>query len=131
MLFKYISALKGNAKTITKSVGIVVFCIFVFALFACLTAAVITITDFSYDIMPVITALISGISALISGYVLSRIFKENGLLCGFFAASVIFLSMVLLSLYYNTFGFSSILLLKLVITYTPAAIGGIIGVNTN
>ena len=87
--------------------------------------------DFSYTILPLLTTIISGISAAFNGFVISNIHKQNGLFWGIFAGLVVVLCLLIISVSLNYFSLSLNTLVKFVIILISGAIGGILGVNVN
>lgn len=96
-----------------------------------LTAFIITKTDFTFEILLPLTSVILAVSSFICSFITSRYHKENGLICGILAASVISVFVISISLFNNTFNISIPLLTKICSIYFSGAAGGIIGVNTN
>lgn len=124
--------LKGNsdgAKIVFRFIVLTVFCILTFLLFSSVVSLIILKTDFSYEILPVITAIILAVSAFACGFVISMLFKENGIVWGIFAAITIFAALVAVSVYTGRFCFSKALLIRFAITVIAGAAGGIAGVN--
>lgn len=94
-------------------------------------AFTITKTDFSYDILFPVTSAILAVSSIFCGFIISRMVKENGLICGVFSGLITSIFILLLSFIYKTFNITPALVTKLLITVISGAAGGIIGVNTN
>lgn len=107
------------------------FCILVAVGLFAFFAFIISKTDFSYDVLNIVTSVILAISSFICGFYISRWFKENGLICGVFAAVILSLFICSLSLYFSVFNFTGLLFIKLSIILISGCAGGIIGVNTN
>ena len=107
------------------------FCILVAVGLFAFFAFIISKTDFSYDVLNIVTSVILAISSFICGFSISRWFKENGLICGVFAAVILSLFICSLSLYFSVFNFTGLLFIKLSIILISGCAGGIIGVNTN
>ena len=107
------------------------FCILVAVGLFAFFALIISKTDFSYDVLNMVTSAILAISSFMCGFSISRWFKENGLICGIFAAVTLSLFICGLSLYFSVFNFTGLLFIKLSIILISGCAGGIIGVNTN
>ncbi len=118
-------------KAVFRFLVISVLCFFTVLLFMCITAAVISKMNFSYDMLMPVTAAAIALSAALDGYVLSRYFKENGLIWGMFAAVIIVVFLIIASAKYGTFALSDRLFTKIAVAVTSGAIGGITGVNIN
>ena len=131
MLYKFISESQNNLKVIFKIFLIVTFCLSVTFVLLCAAAAILSQTDFLYETLSAVTAVILGISAFLNSFVLSKLFKENGWFWGVFSATVLIVFIVISSVYYNTFNFSNIFFTKMVVVLASGTIGGIIGVNIN
>ena len=118
-------------KNIFRLIFICTLCIGCILLSFAFTAVIISKTDFRYESLVIVTSAVLAVNALFCSFVLSSFYKENGLVCGIFVALIISLFTVTLSLYYNCFNMSLILLTKLILIFVAGAAGGVIGVNTN
>jgi len=118
-------------KTVIKFLLISLFCFITVTILLCITALVISRINFSYEILTPIVAAVLALTAVFDGFLISRWFKENGLIWGVLSGLIIILLLLIFSLKYNTFEISSQLITKSLVTITAGAIGGIIGVNTN
>lgn len=96
-----------------------------------IAAIVISKTDFKYESLIIVTNLIIAVNSFICSFLISRFHKQNGLICGIYAAVTISLFIVVTAISNNTFKISPILLSKLCAVFIAGAAGGIIGVNTN
>ncbi|MBE6887023.1 MAG: TIGR04086 family membrane protein [Ruminococcaceae bacterium] len=126
--------LKGNAETIkiiSKLLLMVTVCLVTVILLFCAAAFAISNIDFTYESLPVIIASILSIASAFDGFVISKIFKKNGLFWGVFAGAVIFAFIFIISLKSGTFNVTSDFFTKMVICIIAGAIGGITGVNVN
>lgn len=126
--------LRGNAdniKIFSKVFLLILLCFITVVCLFCVSAFIICKTDFSYEVLPTVTALILGVSSLIDGFVISKFTKENGLFWGFFAGVVVILFVAIVSLTEKTFNITANLIMRFAITVIAGAIGGIAGVNTN
>ena len=94
-------------------------------------AIIVSKINISFDVLYPATAVVLGLSAALNGFVLSRWFKENGLLWGVLAALITVAVLTLISLYYASYTISVTYLTKASIIILSGAAGGIIGVNTN
>lgn len=122
---------KSIFKSIFYIAVLMAFCILVAVGLFAFFAFIISKTDFSYDVLNIVTSVILAISSFICGFSISRWFKENGLICGVFAAVILSLFICSLSLYFSVFNFTGLLFIKLSIILISGCAGGIIGVNTN
>lgn len=118
-------------KVVVKFILFALFCICGLLLFLSVAAMAITKIDFAYNALDPVTSAIVAISAIFSGFVTSRLFKENGLIWGVSAGVVISVFIIAAALYTDSFKISSTLLTKIVISLVAGAMGGILGVNTN
>lgn len=118
-------------KVVFRFVIISVFCIFTSAAMLYVLAIIVSKVNISFDVLYPATAVVLGFSAAINGFVLSRWFKENGMLWGIFAALITVAVLTLISLYYASCAISVTYLTKASIIILSGAAGGIIGVNTN
>ena len=118
-------------KYIFKFFIVSLLCFITTALSFSIGAAVISRTNFSYDILPTVTAAILAVSAIIDGFLISKWNKENGLIWGVLAGIVITVFVIVASFKFETLFLSAQIAVKCAITVTAGAIGGIIGVNTN
>lgn len=124
--------LKGNSDSIKialKLVLLVILCIATTLLCAAVASLIILKTDFSYQSLPVVTAAIMAVAAFFCGFVISRLFNQNGIVWGIFAAVAIFVALVCVSVYLGRFSFSKAFLIRLAIVVIAGAAGGITGVN--
>ena len=131
MLQKIFLNKTDTIKIILKILFITLFCVCTVLFLFAITAFVISKTDFSYNILFYAITAILAVSSAFCGFVISKQFKENGLIWGVFAGIVISLFIVVLGIIYNGFIFTSSLFTKIIITVISGAAGGIIGVNTN
>ena len=107
------------------------FCFFSAAVLMFISAFVLSKINFSYEMLLPVTAVILAVSATFDGFVISRWYKENGLIWGILAGIILICIIVFYSVLYDTFCISAQLFIKAVVAITSGAIGGIIGVNTN
>ena len=122
---------KSIFKSIFYIAVLIAFCIMIAVSLFAFFALIISKTDFSYDVLNMVTSAILAISSFICGFSISRWFKENGLICGIFAAVTLSLFICGLLLYFSVFNFTGLLFIKLSIILISGCAGGIIGVNTN
>ena len=118
-------------KVVVNFILFALFCICSLLLLLSVAAIAITKIDFAYSALDPVTSAIVAISAAFSGFVASRLFKENGLIWGISAGIVISAFIIAAALYTDSFKISSVLLTKIVISVVAGAMGGILGVNTN
>ena len=118
-------------KIICKILIIFLLCFVTTAVLFCTAAAIIANVNFSYDILPAVTASILSFSAFADGFLISRWNKENGMIWGFLAGTIITVILVAVSVKCGTISPSGQLIVKSLINMSAGAIGGIIGVNTN
>jgi len=120
-----------NIKNIFKIIFLVLFCIAVVLVMFIISSFVISKTDFSYQTLNTFTSAILAVSAALSGFVISRWFKENGLILGVFSGLIISFFVIALAIVFKTLNFNPVFITKLIITIISGAAGGIIGVNIN
>ena len=118
-------------KIICKILIIFLLCFVTTAVLFCTAAAIIANVNFSYDILPAVTASILAFSAFADGFLISRLNKENGMIWGISAGIIITVILVAVSVKCGTISPSGQLIVKSLINMSAGAIGGIIGVNTN
>lgn len=131
MLYKFAFNKSDIFKFIFRMIVVTVLCCFTVFVFMSIVAIIICRVDFSYEIMPPVTAAIMALATAFNGFVISRWHKEKGMICGIVAAVVTLLMFVIIALYNNTFALSTAMLLKVAIMLISGAIGGITGVNIN
>ena len=131
VLQRFFTGNADNIKIVTKLISSVVICILTLTFLFSISAVIISKTDFSYQILPTLTAVILGIAAVLDGFVISKISKENGLFWGIFAGILILITVISASLLQKTFNVNTNLIIKSIITIIAGAIGGIAGVNSN
>ena len=122
---------ENTFKSTVKAVFVFIFCIFNFLCLTTLVAFIISKTDFNYEILNLIVSAILAVSSLLNGFAASRLYKENGLICGIFAAFILSLFIAFLSIYFGPVNFTERSLIKSSIIFIAGISGGIIGVNTN
>ena len=118
-------------KIICKILIIFLLCFVTTAVLFCTAAAIIANVNFSYDILPAVTASILAFSAFADGFLISRWNKENGMIWGISAGIIITVILVAVSVKCGMISLSGQLIVKSLINMSAGAIGGIIGVNTN
>ena len=118
-------------KMICKILIIFLLCFVTTAVLFCTAAAIIANVNFSYDILPAVTASILAFSAFADGFLISRWNKENGMIWGISAGTIITVILVVVSVKCGTISPSGQLIVKSLINMSAGAIGGILGVNTN
>ena len=118
-------------KVVVKFILFALFCICSLLLLLSIAAIAITKIDFTYGALDPVTSAIVAVSSVFSGFVTSRVFKENGLIWGISAGIVISVFIIAAAVYTSSFKISTVLLTKLVIALIAGAMGGILGVNTN
>ncbi|MBE6877556.1 MAG: TIGR04086 family membrane protein [Ruminococcaceae bacterium] len=118
-------------KTIIRFLIISLLCIITVIFLFCIAAIIISRINFSYEILAPVTTAVLAVAATFDGFLISRWYKENGLIWGVFAGVVIFMYIVFTSLNYDVFDISNQFITKLITVISAGAIGGIIGVNIN
>ena len=118
-------------KIICKILIIFLLCFVTTAVLFCTAAAIIANVNFSYDILPAVTASILAFSAFADGFLISRWNKANGMIWGISAGIIITVILVAVSVKCGMISLSGQLIVKSLINMSAGAIGGIIGVNTN
>ena len=118
-------------KMICKIFIIFLLCFVTTAVLFCAASAIIANVNFSYDILPAVTASILAFSAFVDGFLISRWNKENGMIWGILAGIIITVILVAVSIKFKTISPSGQLIIKSLINMSAGAIGGILGVNTN
>ncbi len=131
MLYHFFTKNSDNIKIIYKCILSVLICFIALSAFFCISAFVMTKIDLSYETMPVISAVNLGFSSALSGFVLSKMAKENGLFWGIFAGVTIFAVVMLISLFSGYFKLNTNFFTKFSISLISGAIAGIVGVNVN
>ena len=131
LLCKFVFNKSDIFRLILRLTIIVVLCCFTFFALMAASASVLCRVDFSYSILPVVTGGIMAVSSAFNGFVISRWYKENGIIWGLIAGAAMLFMIVLLSVQNSIFAFSSVMLLKAATVLISGAIGGIIGVNIN
>lgn len=131
MLQKYILRQGDSLKVILKILSLALVCLITVGLFFCITSAAICHIDFSYETIPAIIAAILGISSAVSGFVTSRLMKENGLIWGIISGVIILTVLCIFSICCGTFALSADFITKTLILIISGSIGGIIGVNVS
>ncbi|MBQ5313125.1 MAG: TIGR04086 family membrane protein [Oscillospiraceae bacterium] len=131
MLYHFFTKNSDNIKIIYKCILSVLICFIALGAFFCVSAFVITKIDLSYEAMPVIIAVNLGFSSALSGFVLSKMAKENGLFWGTFAGVTIFAVIMLISLFAGYFKLNTNFFTKFSISLISGTIAGIVGVNVN
>lgn len=130
MLYKFMSG-SNQIKNILKIVSIILFCFATLILFFCTTALIVSKINFSYDILSSAITVILGITSFFNGFILSKLFKENGLFWGIFAGIATIIILIVFALIFDTLSFSTTFFTKIIVILCSGAIGGIIGVNIN
>ena len=131
LLQKIIINKSNIIKFTVKFLSVSLLCFFICSILFCLTAAIVSKLNFSYEILYPVIAIILAVSAFLNGFIISRWYKENGLIYGILAGFTILIILIIFSLKYSLFSLSSHFLTKTITVIVSGAIGGIIGVNTN
>ena len=118
-------------KIICKIFIVFIICFATATILFCIAAIIISGINFSYDILPAVTASILAFSAFADGFLISRWNKENGLLWGVLVGIIVTAILIAISFKCGTISPSGQLIVKSLINMFAGAIGGIIGVNTN
>ena len=118
-------------KIICKIFIVFIICFATATILFCIAAIIISGINFSYDILPAVTASILAFSAFADGFLISRWNKENGMIWGISAGIIITVILVAVSVKCGMISLSGQLIVKSLINMSAGAIGGIIGVNTN
>lgn len=105
-------------------IGLIVTFIIIF-----ICAFIFTLRDISESAATPMSGCAVGIGALIGGFVASKSHKKQGLMIGAATGVALFLIMLLVSLFVSKGGFTVATPIRLLISVTAAAIGGILGVN--
>lgn len=114
-----IGILKGIVKSFTIT-GVICVIISIAMLFV----------DLSDKVLQIISVVLLGLFAYMSAYFSTQIARTKGLLQGVICGSIIFISILLLSIIFNRFTFSNMLFIKLIVAILLGAVGGIKGINT-
>ena len=131
ILTKFITGKYDSIKIITRLFTFIIFCFISILIFFSIASFVISNLDFSYETLSLYISAILGCSASFSGFVISKLNKQNGLFWGCFAGIVLLLFILILSVYFNTFSLSLNIFRRIIILLISGALGGILGVNLN
>ncbi|MEG1862792.1 MAG: TIGR04086 family membrane protein [Oscillospiraceae bacterium] len=97
-------------------------------LFCCAAFLIVKIDTPEYVLVPLTTGLMT-FACFLDSFLLSKLFKENGMIIGLAAAAISILLIVSSALIYGTFTLSNIFLTKVFAIILAGALGGILGVN--
>ena len=97
-------------------------------LFCCAAFIIVRIDTPEYVLVPLTTGLMS-FAAFLDSFLLSKLFKENGMIIGLATSAILVLLVVSSALIYGTFSMTSIFLTKVFAIIMAGALGGILGVN--
>lgn len=131
MLSNFISSKEYGIKIAGKVLSLILFCFLTVLVFFSIAAFIITKTDFSYEILVTLTTSLLALSAFVDSFVVSRIIKENGMFIGLIIGAIIFIFVLLASIFYGQLKLSSMLFTKFAAIMLSGTIGGIVGVNIN
>jgi len=95
-----------------------------------LMAAYMTFRDVPHAMIEPLAVTAAAVGGIIGGFVASKFLGEKGLVAGLCSGAVIFVSVILYSLFAGSFSFGSSALLKCVTILLAASAGGVAGVNT-
>ena len=93
-------------------------------------ALLFTIKDFSASAAGPMAAVSAGLGALAAGFAAAKSHKRQGLTIGLAAGMLLFVVVLLVSLFVSESGFTVLTAIKLAVMALASAIGGVIGVNS-
>ena len=96
----------------------------------CIAALAITKVDTPEHLLIPLTTILITLSSFLGSFILSKLFRENGLLVGSCVSAVFTVMILIMSFAYSTFNISGLLFSKLAAVFTSGILGGILGVNS-
>lgn len=118
--------LNKNVKAIAISIGVgIALCSLMLLIFSFIVSS----NDVPQGLIYPMTIFAACLSGFVSGYVVSRIIRKNGLAWGALCGLILFVVVAIVDFAIGFNGFGILGLIKLLVLLLSSAIGGFIGVN--
>ncbi len=129
MLQKFMITARPWQKILIRSIGYLMLCIFTIIFLLCIAAFMITRIDTPDYILIPLTTIMLTVAAFIDGFLLGKVYKENGFITGLAIGAIFCCLIVIIAFHYNIFAFTSLFLTKIIAVMSAAVLGGVAGVN--